>query len=99
MLYGGTIATGRSCHGEVLDIVSTFEAYGKYIAGTIEDKDRLDIVQHACPGAGACGGMYTANTMATATEAIGLSLPYSSSSPALSPEKQDECARVAQAMR
>mmetsp|Transcript_6254 Transcript_6254/g.11446 ORF Transcript_6254/g.11446 Transcript_6254/m.11446 type:complete len:138 (+) Transcript_6254:3-416(+) len=85
MLYGGTIASGRSCKGDDLDIVSTFEAYGKYIAGTISDEDRQDIVQNACPGPGACGGMYTANTMATATEALGLSLPYSSSSPATSP--------------
>merc|ERR1719473_458958 len=62
MLYGGTIASGRSCKGETLDIVSTFEAYGKYITGGIDDATRKDIVQHACPGAGACGGMYTANT-------------------------------------
>jgi len=98
MLYGGTIASGRSCHGETLDIVSTFEAYGKYITGGISDTDRADIVRHACPGAGACGGMYTANTMATAIEVLGLSLPYSSSSPATSPEKREECARVAKAI-
>merc|ERR1719428_1498281 len=88
MLYGGTIASGRSCKGETLDIVSTFEAYGKYITGGIDDEARADIVRHACPGAGACGGMYTANTMACSVEALGLSLPYSSSQPALSPEKQ-----------
>mmetsp|Transcript_182425 Transcript_182425/g.444019 ORF Transcript_182425/g.444019 Transcript_182425/m.444019 type:complete len:569 (+) Transcript_182425:70-1776(+) len=98
MLYGGTIASGRSCKGETLDIVSTFEAYGKYITGSIDDATRADIVRNACPGAGACGGMYTANTMASAIEALGLSLPYSSSSPATSPEKRDECARVAKAM-
>ncbi|CAE8634734.1 unnamed protein product [Polarella glacialis] len=99
MLYGGTIASGRSCKGESLDIVSTFEAYGKFITGTITDADRADIVEHACPGAGACGGMYTANTMATAIEAMGLSLPYSSSSPALSAEKRAECERVAPAIK
>lgn len=99
MLYGGTIASGRSCKGETLDIVSTFEAYGKYIGGSIDDDARLDIVQHACPGAGACGGMYTANTMACAIEALGLSLPYSASSPALSPEKREECVRAASAVR
>mmetsp|Transcript_57787 Transcript_57787/g.102583 ORF Transcript_57787/g.102583 Transcript_57787/m.102583 type:complete len:569 (+) Transcript_57787:70-1776(+) len=96
MLYGGTIASGRSCKGETLDIVSTFEAYGKFVSGQISDEERLDIVEHACPGAGACGGMYTANTMATAIEALGLALPYSSSSPACSPEKRAECERVAQ---
>lgn len=99
MLYGGTIASGRSCKGEDLDIVSTFEAYGKYIAGTISEEDRADIVRKACPGPGACGGMYTANTMATATEALGLSLPYSSSSPAASPEKRAECQRVAKCVK
>jgi len=99
MLYGGTIATGRSCHGEKLDIVSTFEAYGKYIAGTIDEAARADTVQHACPGPGACGGMYTANTMACAIEALGLSLPCSSSSPAASDEKRAECSKVARAMR
>eukprot|EP00439_Symbiodinium_sp_Y106_P038681 s2214_g4.t1 len=99
MLYGGTIASGRSCKGEDLDIVSTFEAYGKFIAGTISDEDRADIVRNACPGPGACGGMYTANTMATATEALGLSLPYSSSSPATSPEKRAECERAAKCVK
>lgn len=99
MLYGGTIASGRSCKGEKLDIVSTFEAYGKFITGNITEEDRVDIVEHACPGAGACGGMYTANTMATAIEALGLSLPYSSSTPATSSEKRAECQRVAKAMK
>eukprot|EP00930_Biecheleria_cincta_P104651 TRINITY_DN9702_c0_g1_i1.p1 TRINITY_DN9702_c0_g1~~TRINITY_DN9702_c0_g1_i1.p1 ORF type:complete len:569 (-),score=112.07 TRINITY_DN9702_c0_g1_i1:242-1948(-) len=99
MLYGGTIASGRSCKGESLDIVSTFEAYGKFLTGEMTDEERLDIVQHACPGAGACGGMYTANTMATAIEALGLALPYSSSSPATSPEKRAECERVAQCIK
>merc|ERR1719221_2094854 len=99
MLYGGTIASGTSCKGESLDIVSTFEAYGKYITGAIDEAERLDIVRNACPGPGACGGMYTANTMASAVEALGLSLPYSSSSPATSPEKREECKQVAKAMR
>eukprot|EP00932_Pfiesteria_piscicida_P005294 SRR837773.15203.p1 GENE.SRR837773.15203~~SRR837773.15203.p1 ORF type:complete len:495 (-),score=205.17 SRR837773.15203:54-1409(-) len=99
MMYGGTIASGRSCKGETLDIVSTFEAYGQYITGAIDDATRADIVRHACPGQGACGGMYTANTMATAIEAMGLSLPYSASSPAASAEKREEGERVAKAMR
>jgi len=99
MLYGGTIASGRSCKGETLDIVSSFEAYGKYITGKIDDATRADIVRNACPGPGACGGMYTANTMASAIEALGLSLPYSSSAPATSPEKREECTRVARAIR
>mmetsp|Transcript_10145 Transcript_10145/g.22797 ORF Transcript_10145/g.22797 Transcript_10145/m.22797 type:complete len:569 (+) Transcript_10145:67-1773(+) len=99
MLYGGTIATGRSCKGETLDIVSTFEAYGKFIAGSIDEDGRADIVRHACPGPGACGGMYTANTMACAIEALGLSLPYSSSSPAASPEKREETQRIASCVK
>merc|ERR1719491_647226 len=99
MLYGGSIAAGRSCKGEQLDIVSTFEAYGKYVSGTISDEDRLDVIRHACPGPGACGGMYTANTMATAVECLGLSLPGSSSAPALSKDKRDECAQVASAVK
>jgi dihydroxy-acid dehydratase len=99
MLYGGTIASGKSTKGETLDIVSTFEAYGKYITGKIDDLERLDIVRKACPGAGACGGMYTANTMACAVEALGLSLPHSSSIPAVSPDKKKECEEVAKVMR
>jgi len=98
MMYGGTIASGRSCKGETLDIVSTFEAYGQYIAGS-DDTSRQDVVRNAIPGAGACGGMYTANTMACSIEAMGLSLPYSSSSPALSPEKREEAARIAPAIK
>merc|ERR1711904_498464 len=97
MLYGGTIATGRSCKGDILDIVDSFQAYGQYVVGKITEEERADIILHACPGAGACGGMYTANTMASAVEALGLSLPFSSSSPALSPEKRDECERIASA--
>jgi dihydroxy-acid dehydratase len=93
MVYGGTIRAGRA-QGKPRDIVSAFQSYGEYLAGTITDEQRLDIVQHACPGAGACGGMYTANTMAVAIEALGLSLPYSSSTPADDPGKAEECRRA-----
>mmetsp|Transcript_43047 Transcript_43047/g.78262 ORF Transcript_43047/g.78262 Transcript_43047/m.78262 type:complete len:569 (+) Transcript_43047:82-1788(+) len=99
MMYGGTIASGRSRRGDTLDIVSTFEAYGKYLAGSIDEGDRLDIIRHACPGAGACGGMYTANTLATAIEALGLALPFTSSRPAMSPEKREECKTTAAAIK
>ena len=90
MVYGGTIAAGNY-KGEDLNIVSAFEALGKKIAGQLNDEDFKCIVQHSCPGAGACGGMYTANTMASAIEALGMSLPFSSSNPALSEEKRKEC--------
>ncbi len=98
MVYGGTIAAGRY-KGEDLNIVSAFEALGKKIAGQLNDEDFKGIVQHSCPGAGACGGMYTANTMASAIEALGMSLPFSSSNPALSEEKKKECATAASAIR
>lgn len=98
MLYGGTIKPGYS-RGETLDIISAFQSYGAYLAGTIDDARREEIVRHACPGAGACGGMYTANTMASAIEAMGLSLPYSSSTPAVDPLKRDECRRAGEAIR
>lgn len=90
MVYGGTIAPGQY-KGEDLNIVSAFEALGQKIAGTLDEADFKGIVKHACPGAGACGGMYTANTMASAIEALGMSLPYSSSNPALSEDKKKEC--------
>ena len=90
MIYGGTIRAGHS-HGQLLDIVSAFQSYGEFIANRIDEADRADIVRHACPGAGACGGMYTANTMASAIEAMGMSLPYSSSTPADDPRKVEEC--------
>ena len=90
MVYGGTIAPGKY-KGQDLNIISAFEALGQKIAGTLEEADFKGIVQHSCPGAGACGGMYTANTMSAAIEALGMSLPYSSSNPALSREKQEEC--------
>ncbi|HMU47798.1 MAG TPA: dihydroxy-acid dehydratase [Chitinophagaceae bacterium] len=98
MVYGGTIAPGFY-KGEALNIVSSFEALGKKIAGQLNDEDFKGIVQHSCPGAGACGGMYTANTMASAIEALGMSLPYSSSNPALSEAKQKECADAGNAIR
>ncbi|WP_353127842.1 dihydroxy-acid dehydratase [Parapedobacter pyrenivorans] len=90
MVYGGTIAPGHY-KGQELNIVSAFEALGQKIAGNLSDEDFLGIVKHTCPGAGACGGMYTANTMAAAIEALGMSLPYSSSNPAVSEEKRREC--------
>lgn len=99
MIYGGTIKPGHDNHGAKLDIVSAFQSYGEFIAGKIDEDTRQDIVQHACPGAGACGGMYTANTMASAIEALGMSLPYSSSMPAVEPGKLEECMRAGQAIR
>ncbi len=98
MLYGGTIAPGHY-NGQDLNIVSAFEALGQKIAGQLSDADFKGIIQHACPGAGACGGMYTANTMASAIEALGMSLPYSSSNPALSEEKKQECRDAGKAIR
>jgi len=98
MVYGGTIAPGHY-KGEELNIVSAFEALGKKIAGTISDEDFMGVVKHTCPGAGACGGMYTANTMASAIEALGMSLPYSSSNPAVSDEKKKECLEAGKYIR
>jgi dihydroxy-acid dehydratase len=98
MLYGGTIAPGHY-KGEDLNLVSAFEALGQKIAGKLNENDFRAIVQHACPGAGACGGMYTANTMASAIEALGMSLPNSSSNPAMSKEKQEECAAIGEAIK
>ncbi|MEK7717716.1 MAG: dihydroxy-acid dehydratase, partial [Pseudomonadota bacterium] len=99
MVYGGTIKPGHSKQGETLDIVSAFQSYGASIAGKIDEATREDIVEHACPGAGACGGMYTANTMASAIEALGMSLPYSSSTPAVEPGKLEECLNSGKAIR
>ncbi|SOD18574.1 dihydroxy-acid dehydratase [Pedobacter xixiisoli] len=90
MVYGGTIAPGHY-KGEELNIVSAFEALGQKICGNLSEDDYQGIIKHTCPGAGACGGMYTANTMASAIEALGMSLPYSSSNPAVSDEKKNEC--------
>jgi dihydroxy-acid dehydratase len=99
MIYGGTIKAGRGRDGEKLDIVSVFQCYGEYLAGRIDEETRHEIVRRACPGAGACGGMYTANTMASAIEALGMSLPYSSSTPAEDPRKLDECFQAGEAIR
>ncbi|HLY72376.1 MAG TPA: dihydroxy-acid dehydratase [Puia sp.] len=98
MLYGGTIAPGHY-KGQDLNIVSAFEALGQKIAGNLNEADFKAIVRNACPGAGACGGMYTANTMAAAIEALGMSLPYSSSNPALSEEKQKECEAIGKTIK
>jgi dihydroxy-acid dehydratase len=98
VVYGGTIAPGHY-KGQDLNIVSAFEALGQKIAGKLSDADFKGIVMNSCPGAGACGGMYTANTMAAAIEALGMSLPYSSSNPALSKEKRDECIAAGKAIR
>ena len=93
MVYGGTIKPGTH-NGQKLDIVSAFQCYGQFIANQISEEERQAIVQKSCPGAGACGGMYTANTMATAIEALGMSLPYSASIPAEDADKKDECHRA-----
>jgi len=99
MVYGGTIRAGCSADNQKLDIVSAFQSYGQYLAKSISDEERQDIVRHSCPGAGACGGMYTANTMASAIEAMGMSLPYSSSIPAEDPQKLEECTAAGKAIR
>ena len=99
MIYGGTIRAGRGSDGEKLDIVSAFQSYGALLGKSIDEAKRLDIIENACPGPGACGGMYTANTMASAIEAMGMSLPYSSSTPAEDPQKQEECLRAGAAIR
>jgi dihydroxy-acid dehydratase len=98
MVYGGTIKPGH-WKNATLDIISAFQSYGEYIAGKIDDEEREKIVEHSCPGAGACGGMYTANTMASAIEALGMSLPYSSSIPAVDPGKLEECLQAGQSIR
>ena len=98
MIYGGTIKPGYY-NNQPLDIVSAFQSYGEFIAGKIDEDTRHNIVDHACPGPGACGGMYTANTMASAIEAMGMSLPYSSSTPAVDPGKLEECYRAGKVIR
>lgn len=98
LVYGGTIASG--CLGDKkLDVVSAFEAWGEKVAGTLNEKDYKAVIQNACPGAGACGGMYTANTMASAIEALGMAMPYNSSNPATGPEKKDDCIASGKALR
>ncbi len=99
MVYGGTIRPGVGASGESLDVISAFQSYGELLAGTITDEERLLKVRRACPGAGACGGMYTANTMASAIEAMGMSLPYSASTPAEDPGKIEECRRAGAAIK
>ncbi len=98
MIYGGTIKPGYY-NNQPLDIVSAFQSYGEFIAGKIDEDTRRNIVDHSCPGPGACGGMYTANTMASAIEAMGMSLPYSSSTPAVDPGKLEECYRAGKVIR
>ncbi|MDO7744892.1 MAG: dihydroxy-acid dehydratase, partial [Pedobacter sp.] len=98
MVYGGSIHSGKY-KGKSLNIVSAFEALGEKLAGNLSEEDYQGIIRHTCPGAGACGGMYTANTMASAIEALGMSLPYSSSYPALSDEKKQECLEAGKAIR
>ncbi|MXX76414.1 MAG: dihydroxy-acid dehydratase [Holophagales bacterium] len=98
VIYGGTIRSGEWRGGKI-DIISAFQSYGEAISGALTDDERETIVRRACPGAGACGGMYTANTMAAAIEALGMSLPYSSSTPATAPEKLEECRRAGAAVR
>jgi dihydroxy-acid dehydratase len=98
MVYGGTIHAGSS-GGQKLDVISAFQSYGEYLSGRIDETRRKEIVRYSCPGAGACGGMYTANTMASAIEVLGMSLPYSSSTPAEDPLKLDECMRAGAAIR
>ena len=98
MIYGGTIHAGSS-EGQKLDVISAFQSYGEYLSGKIDENRRREIIRHACPGAGACGGMYTANTMASAIEVLGMSLPYSSSTPADDPLKLEECVRAGAAIR
>jgi len=99
MIYGGTIRAGCTAKHKKLDIVSAFQSYGEFLSGNIDEAERCDIVRHSVPGAGACGGMYTANTMASAVEMLGMSLPYSSSTPADDPLKLDECIRAGAAIR
>ena len=98
MVYGGTIRAGCK-NGEKLDLVNAFQSYGQYLTGDIDEETRKEIVKKSCPGSGACGGMYTANTMASAIEAMGMSLPYSASIPAEDPDKLEECFRAGAAIR
>src|SRR6056300_1796324 len=98
LVYGGTIDSG--CHnGKKLDVVSAFEAWGEKVAGTIDEEAYQEVIQNACPGAGACGGMYTANTMASAIEALGMTLPYNSSNPATGSEKPLDCVASGEALK
>ena len=98
LVYGGTIAAG--CHNDKeLDVVSAFEAWGEKVAGTIDEKEYKNVIRKACPGAGACGGMYTANTMASAIEACGMAMPFNASNPAISKDKKDECMSLGESLK
>lgn len=99
MMYGGSIKPGCSATGQPLDLVSAFQSYGQYITGQIDEKQRFDIIRNACPGSGACGGMYTANTMATAIETLGMTMTGSSSTPAEDPAKRAECEQIGETIR
>jgi dihydroxy-acid dehydratase len=99
MIYGGTIRAGHGDGNAKLDIISAFQSYGQFLSGAVNERERQEIIRHSCPGPGACGGMYTANTMAAAIEALGMSLPYSSSTPAEDPRKLEECMRSGEAIR
>lgn len=99
MVYGGSIKPGCSSKGKQLDLVSAFQSYGQYITGEIDEEERFDIIRNACPGAGACGGMYTANTLATAIETMGLTVPGSSSCPAEDGRKQAECENIGETVK
>lgn len=99
MIYGGSIKPGCSASGQKLDLISAFQSYGQYFTAEIDEKQRFDIIRNACPGSGACGGMYTANTMATAIETLGMTVPGSSSRPAVDPGKQDECRNIGEVMK
>ncbi|KAE8405004.1 dihydroxy-acid/6-phosphogluconate dehydratase [Aspergillus pseudonomiae] len=99
MMYGGSIKPGCSASGQPLDLVSAFQSYGQYITGQIDEKQRFDIIRNACPGSGACGGMYTANTMAIAIETLGMTMTGSSSTPAEDPAKRAECEAMGEAVK
>ncbi|KAI0397005.1 dihydroxy-acid/6-phosphogluconate dehydratase [Xylariaceae sp. FL0594] len=99
MIYGGTIKPGCTMDGKTIDMVSAFQAYGQYLSGEINEEQRFDIIRHACNGSGACGGMYTANTMASAAETLGMTMPGSSSSPAESKAKVEECENIGEAIK
>ena len=105
MVYGGTIMPGAPLCGATaeipakIDLINAFQSYGQYLSNQITDEQRVDVIKNACPGPGACGGMYTANTMASASEVMGMTLPYSSSAPAVSKEKKAECASIGEAVK
>jgi dihydroxy-acid dehydratase len=99
MVYGGTIRAGHGANDEKLDVVSAFQSYGQFLSGAVDERQRQQIVRRSCPGPGACGGMYTANTMAAAIEALGMALPYSSSTPAEDPRKLQECVEAGRTVR